>query len=105
MSAISAWIENHQDGVLSIWVMVAVIVGLWVSNLVLERVNTKQPGLRYRSQLVFLGLCFCALLLVVLTLPISPALRGQLLSLIGIVLSATVALSSTTFVGNGTAHM
>ena len=41
-----------------------------------------------------------AVLAVIIALPIDNALRGQLLSLIGILLSAAIALSSTTFIGN-----
>ena len=39
-------------------------------------------------------------LAVIVALPVNDALRGQLLSLIGILLSAAIALSSTTFIGN-----
>jgi len=48
-------------------------------------------------------LSLLGLLAVVLVLPVSETTRGQLLSLIGIVLSAAIALSSTTFVGNAMA--
>jgi len=47
-----------------------------------------------------LTLTFAGLLAVIVSLPINDALRGQLLSLIGILLSAAIALSSTTFIGN-----
>jgi small-conductance mechanosensitive channel len=40
------------------------------------------------------------LLAVILTLPVSESAVGQLLSLLGILLSAAIALSATTFVGN-----
>ena len=40
------------------------------------------------------------LLVVVLALPLSDATRAQLLNLAGIVMSAGVALASTTFIGN-----
>ena len=38
--------------------------------------------------------------LLVLSLPLPPSEKGNLLSLIGIVLSAAIALSSTTLLGN-----
>jgi small-conductance mechanosensitive channel len=60
-------------------------------------------GKRYQHQLVMFGIYLLGLLLIVISLPLSENLRGQLLSLIGIVLSAAIALSSTTFVGNAMA--
>jgi small-conductance mechanosensitive channel len=58
---------------------------------------------RYRQQLITLSIFFAGLIVVIIVLPISDSLRGQLLSLIGIIVSATIALSSTTFVGNAMA--
>jgi small-conductance mechanosensitive channel len=59
-----------------------------------------KPHLGFRLQLIQLGGVLGSLLLLILFLPIGDSLRGQLLSLYGIVLSATIALSSTTLVGN-----
>lgn len=59
-----------------------------------------KPHLAFRRQLIQLGGIVLVLLLLILFLPLDTALRGQLLSLYGIVLSATIALSSTTLVGN-----
>ena len=47
-----------------------------------------------------LALSFAGLLTIIVAMPINDALRGQLLSLIGILLTAAIALSSTTFIGN-----
>lgn len=51
-------------------------------------------------QLAWLVFCLAMLTAVIASLPISEATKGQLLSLIGIVLSAGLALSSTTIIGN-----
>ena len=58
------------------------------------------PDAQFRFQLIMLALTFAGFLSVLVALPISDSLRGQLLSLIGILLSAAIALSSTTFIGN-----
>ncbi len=58
---------------------------------------------RYKQQVITLLLSFAGLIIVILVLPITDAARGQLLSLIGILLSAAIALSATTFVGNAMA--
>ena len=55
---------------------------------------------RMRVQLILLAVAGLGGVLVILLLPIGDTVRGQILSLIGIVLSAGVALSSTTFLGN-----
>ena len=59
-----------------------------------------KPHLAFRRQLIQLAGIVIALLLLILFLPLDTTLRGQLLSLYGLVISATIALSSTTLVGN-----
>lgn len=66
----------------------------------LERSSSPSSGSKTRNQVILLAVTASGLVLVVLMLPIGDALRGQILSLIGIVLSAGIALSSTTFLGN-----
>jgi small-conductance mechanosensitive channel len=58
------------------------------------------PDLQFRFQLIMLVLTMAGALAVIIALPVNDVLRGQLLSLIGILLSAAIALSSTTFIGN-----
>ena len=58
------------------------------------------PDLQFRFQLIMLVLTMAGVLAVIISLPVNDVLRGQLLSLIGILLSAAIALSSTTFIGN-----
>ncbi len=60
---------------------------------------------KLRFQVVMLLLTFGALLAVILVLPISDSSRGSLLSLIGILMSAAIALSSTTLLGNAMAGL
>jgi small-conductance mechanosensitive channel len=59
-----------------------------------------KPHMAFRLQLIQLGGVLFAILALVLFLPLDSELRGQLLGLYGIVVSATIALSSTTLVGN-----
>ena len=59
-----------------------------------------KPHLDFRRQLIQLAGVLAIVLMLILFLPLDSGLRGQLLSLYGIVLSATIALSSTTLVGN-----
>lgn len=70
---------------------------------VIERRARSSRGLTFGQQLAMLGLSFSSLLVVIIALPVEGETRGQLLSFFGIVLSAAIALSSTTLLGNAMA--
>jgi small conductance mechanosensitive channel len=80
--------------------VVAAIAILWAVNKVLRQRWRESPDRQFRFQLVMLALSLAALTAFIIALPIDGALRGQLLSLMGILLSAAIALASTTFIGN-----
>ncbi len=80
--------------------LVAVALVLAAINWTLKRRWKDNPDAQFRFQLIMLALTFSGILAIILALPISEQTRGQLLSLIGILLSAAIALSSTTFIGN-----
>lgn len=82
---------------------VLVVLLLLVAERVLKRVGHDPLRRGFRNQLTMLGLSFAGLIVIVLALPVSDTTRGQLLSLIGILLTAAIALSSTTLLGNGMA--
>ncbi len=84
-----------------LWFAIVVIALVVAGRFVNQRIEAKYDGkshLTFRRQLIQLGLLLGAILLVILALP--NEMRGQLLGLYGIILSATIALSSTTLVGN-----
>ena len=83
--------------------IVLVIIGLGLANRILQRNSAKESGRRFRNQLIMTGSIFCGLLIIIMALPIDTAMRGQLLSLIGIIISAAIALSASTIVGNAMA--
>lgn len=58
---------------------------------------------QFRRQLIMLGLTVAGILTAIIFVPSDPELRKDLLSLFGIVLSASIALSSTTLIGNAMA--
>ncbi|MGI9286973.1 MAG: mechanosensitive ion channel family protein [Pseudomonadales bacterium] len=66
----------------------------------LRRSGREHPILRH---VLILLLCIAAVLLLILSVPISDVMRGQILNLLGIVITAVIALSSTTFVANAMA--
>ena len=78
---------------------VLVLIGHFANKRLVKHFESK-PHLTFRMQLIQLAGFLIIILMLILFLPLDTALRGQLLSLYGIVISATIALSSTTLVGN-----
>ena len=72
---------------------------------VLLRAIPDRSTTRLYRQLAVITLVLGANVLLVLALPLSAETRGQLLSLFGLVLTAIIALSSTTFVSNAMAGL
>lgn len=100
----NTWTEALADWVpalILLAVMAAALTGLhwWL----LARRGELGSEARLPRQLLLAGVTLVTALLVVLALPISDALRGQILSLLGVVLTAVIGLSSTTFVANAMA--
>ncbi len=58
------------------------------------------PARQYQRQLIMIAITLIGLVFAIVIIPINDTIRGQLLSLLGILVSATIALSSTTIVGN-----
>ncbi|MEE4661469.1 MAG: mechanosensitive ion channel domain-containing protein, partial [Halieaceae bacterium] len=75
-----------------------VAVLLLATNRMLRR--NRSGELSISRQVVMLGLTAVGLLAIVFSLPVSETSRGQILSLLGIIITAVIALSSTTFVSN-----
>ena len=83
-----------------------VVLGLalaWLINWFFQRKPDGTEGLLY-PLLTWLN-AFVAVVALVILLPISEETRGQILSLLGVVLTAVIALSSTTFVSNAMAGL
>ena len=80
-------------------IIVLVLAARFANNRLVRHFEGK-PHLAFRRQLIQLAGVLAIILALILFLPLNTELRGQLLGLYGIVVSATVALSSTTLVGN-----
>ena len=86
-------------------IAVVIVMLVWVFHRHLLKVYADQPSHQHQRQLIMVGISLFALVLAVLIMPVGDEMRGQLLSFIGILLSATIALSSTTIVGNAMAGL
>ena len=83
-----------------------VLAVLAIMHRVYRRRVEADVNLRFRLQAIMLALTLVAFVLVVLMLPGVPASqKGNLLSLFGVLLSGAIALSATTFLGNGLAGL
>jgi len=69
------------------------------------RLLPNQPATRIYRQLALLVLALLTMVGLTLVLPFDAETRGQLLSLFGLVLTAVIALASTTFVSNAMAGL
>lgn len=101
----TAWLDQLQASVWHHWLPLATALAvILLVHVGLRRwfIHEHQAGRfnRYREQLLNMLLAVASILAVIIVSPIDNELRGQLLSLFGIVVSATIALSSTTLMGN-----
>ncbi len=91
----------------SLFTIVQIVITVILIGAIVYFVNKRiggyyssRPHLKFRYQLIQVSGVMVAILLVILLLPLDTALRDQLLRLYGLIISATIALSSTTLVGN-----
>ncbi len=85
---------------------VGTVIVIVFTALLLLSVRTlfrKKQAAPYYSQLTSLLVVLFGLFLVILFLPISDEMKKQILSLLGLLLSAVIALSSTSLIGNAMA--
>ena len=102
--------EYVLEIVRSLWSAISPFTGMFfviVFTIVLVRIFKtlfkKKQAEPYYSQVATLLVVLFGLFLVVLFLPISNEMKKQILSLIGVLLSAVIALSSTSLIGNAMA--
>ncbi|WP_269620159.1 mechanosensitive ion channel domain-containing protein [Zhongshania sp. BJYM1] len=82
-------------------VVMLFLVGVWLFTRKIFSVQKDHGAdIRYREQGTKLVFRLSGLLLGITTFPMESELRGQLLSLVGLLLSAAIALSSTSVMGN-----
>ena len=80
----------------------------WLAARAIVRRNARRNpavNLEVRFQVITIAVVFAGLVAAIVAMPISEARSGQILALLGIVLSAAIALSATTILGNLIAGM
>lgn len=102
----TALLEDMGD----LWpLMAVVVVGIAALTLarwlLLGRKRLRQNEPRFLRHAIMLALTVLLVVAVVLALPLDGNAKAQLLTLLGVLLSAIIALSSTTFIGNAMAGL
>ncbi|MCP4633522.1 MAG: mechanosensitive ion channel family protein, partial [candidate division Zixibacteria bacterium] len=105
MEILNSFIEGIKSLIPAGIALIVILAVLLIARFFLTRQSIGKSGNRFRIQATILALSFAGILIIIIVLPIDDTLQGQLLSLIGILLTAAIALSSTTFVGNIMAGM
>jgi small-conductance mechanosensitive channel len=82
--------------------LLGVLMLFWVRRF-LNRRYEGQADRSMKIQLIMLILSFALLIAVIIVSPLTDSQQGQLLSLLGLLMSASIALSSSSFVGNAMA--
>ena len=94
------WMNRAQEFVPALGTVSITLILLWLASLWISRDNREAGPYATAFQFLRLILSAVALITFILLLPLSDQTQGQVLSLLGVVLTAVIALSSTTFVGN-----
>lgn len=91
---------DYTEYILPILVIFALIALLTINKFVIQKVFSTNDHRLIIQRSIALFLSFAALIAFILVLPIKESLQGQILSVIAIIISAGIALSSTTVLGN-----
>ena len=100
MEILQELLQNIKPSLPGVAGIVVAVIVLYLIRSFFERKYADNPSRSFHRQMITLLLSLIGLLVIILLLPVSENMRGQLLSLLGILLSAAIALSATTFVGN-----
>ncbi len=82
-----------------------IILSLIVSKWIFKRIKQEKEKSTLTRQVIYVIIILFGALALTISLPIERTLKGQIIGLIGIVLSAAFAFSSTTLIGNALAGL
>jgi len=85
--------------------VLVIIISLIISKWVFQRIEQEKGKSTITRQVIYLIILLLGALALTISLPIEQTLKGQIIGLIGIVLSAAFAFSSTTLIGNALAGL
>ncbi len=100
MEILQSFISSLAPALPTVSAIAVAIILLIVVRIILNRRYHDKPELVFRRQLITMLISIGGLVAVIMALPIDGDKRWQLLSLLGLLLSAALTLSSTTLMGN-----
>jgi len=80
--------------------LVALVLFILINSWIFNRMKTLSSGKTVTKRTITFVIVLVGILAFILTLPIDKGIKGQILSFLGIIISAGIALSSTTVLGN-----
>jgi len=86
-------------------VVFVIIISLIVTKWIFKRIEQEKEKSTITRQIIYAIIILLGALALTISLPIEQTLKGQIIGLIGIVLSAAFAFSSTTLIGNALAGL
>jgi small-conductance mechanosensitive channel len=97
--------EISQIPFIEHWAPMAIVIAFYfgfrkIAHIMASRKKEGGGYSHYKQQMIELSLAILLILLLILSSPLQDSLKEGLLSLVGIVASAAIALSSTTLMGN-----
>ncbi|UZE94969.1 mechanosensitive ion channel family protein [Alkalimarinus alittae] len=105
MDLFSNWVSELSQYIPSVITISIIVLLLTAINQITLKRLSKNQGRLLRQQLFMIVVTFVGIIAILISLPVSDSIKGQIFSLLGIVVSAAIALSSTTFVGNAMAGL
>lgn len=93
-------VENWLPTVFTVVIVIAVY---YVVKLILNRQSKGQTDKSLIRSIILFIIALTGIIAILLAIPMPESVKGQVTSLIGIVISAVLALSSATFIGNALA--
>ncbi|NNJ53131.1 MAG: mechanosensitive ion channel, partial [Ignavibacteriaceae bacterium] len=102
MGEIIDFLFSFSGSVIAVFV---IIIFLIVAKWIFKRIEQEKEKSTVTRQVVYVIIILLGSLAITITLPIEQTLKVQIIGLIGIVLSAAFAFSSTTLIGNALAGL
>ena len=87
----------------SLFILLTIIATFLLNRWLFQKIRSEKEKVTIARQVISVIIILIGALAFTISLPIDKSLKGQIISLIGIVLSASIALSSTTLIGNALA--
>lgn len=84
------------SGIVLLFIILFILINRWFFN----RIKDGKDSSKISRQTISIFISLVGTLIFILALPIDKSLKGQILSFLGIIISAAIALSSTTVLGN-----